>query len=160
MQQYFQARIFFVFYYSNLYWFYENKEKVWGHLHSTYTQKSPKLDPLPPHLYAIVHIRLDPLYAYILSIYSHPLLINFYSDSSFRHSQFPGYFRFYLSLRLNFTKLISKKISMVSIQGLRLADTFLYTIINGSVRASFVPKKKRFKIFWSKKKFFCGRRQP
>ena len=109
MQQYFQPRTFFVFYYNNLYWFYANGEKVWGHLHITYAQKSPKLDPLPPHLYAIVHIILDPLYAYILSIYSPPLLISFYSDSGFRHSQFLGYFRFYLSLRLNSTKLISKR---------------------------------------------------
>ena len=84
------------------------------------------------------------LYAYVLSIYSPPrLLINFYSDSSFRHSQFLGYFHFYLSLRLNFTKPISKKFIW-----------FLCTIINGSVIASFTKKKKSFEILWFKKKLF------
>ena len=32
---------------------------IWGHPHSTYTRKSPKLDP-PLPLYAIVRIWLDP----------------------------------------------------------------------------------------------------
>ena len=35
---------------------------------------------------------------YFLYIHPPPPLINFYSDSSFRHSQFLGYFHFY-SLR-------------------------------------------------------------
>ena len=54
--------------------------------------------------------RSHPHSMYVLSIYlPPPLLINFYPDSSFRHSQFLGYFHFYLSLRLNFTKPISKR---------------------------------------------------
>ena len=33
--------------------------------------------------------------------------------------------------------------------------TFLYTITNGNVMASFVQKKKSFEILWSKKNFFA-----
>ena len=55
-----------------------------GHPHRTYAQKSPKLDPPP-------------------------VLLDFYSDSSFRHSQFLGYFQFYLFLGLIFTKPILKR---------------------------------------------------
>ena len=85
------------------------------------------------------------LYAYVLSIYSPPrLLIHFYSDPSFRHSQFLGYFHFYLSLRLNFTKPISKKFI-----------SFLCTIINGNVIASFTKKGKVLRFCGSKKKFFA-----
>ena len=40
---------------------------------------------------------------------------------------------------------------MVSIYSLRLVYTFLYTKINGNVAASFVQKKKGFKILWPKK---------
>ena len=86
-----------------------------GHPHSTSAQKPPKFGSSPP-LYAVVSIWLDPsprrpfMLTYFL-YYSPPLtfLINFYSDSSFRHSQLLGYFHFYLSLRLNFTKPISKR---------------------------------------------------
>ena len=38
---------------------------------------------------------------------------------------------------------------MVSIYSLRPIYTFLYTIINGNVIASFVQKKKHFEILWS-----------
>ena len=100
-----------------------------GHPHSTYAQKSPKLDPPSP-------LGLTSLYAYVLSIYSLPpppsLLIKFYSHSSFRHSQFLDYFDFYLSLRLIFTKPISNK----------------------KKKKSFT-KKKSFEILWSKKNFFA-----
>ena len=61
-----------------------------GHPYSTYAQKSPQLDP-PHPLYKIVRI-----------------WIQFISGSSLRHSQFLDYFHFYLSLRLIFTKSISK----------------------------------------------------
>ena len=40
---------------------------------------------------------------------------------------------------------------MVSIYRLRSVYTFLYTVINGNVRASFVQKKKKFEILLSKK---------
>ena len=43
---------------------------------------------------------------------------------------------------------------MVSIYNLRLVYTFLYTIINGNVIASFVQKKESFEILWTKKIFF------
>ena len=58
------------------------------HPQSTYTQKPPKLDPLPPSMQSYAFV-LSPLYAYLLSIYSPspllPLLINIHSDSSFSH---------------------------------------------------------------------------
>ena len=44
-----------------------------------------------------------------------------------------------------------KKISKVSIYRLRPVYTFLYTVVNGNVRASFVQKKKKIEILWSKK---------
>ena len=44
---------------------------------------------------------------------------------------------------------------MVSIYSLRPVYTFLYKIINGNVRASFVQTKKSFEILWSKKNFFA-----
>ena len=95
------------------------------------------------------------MHTYFLYIHSLSLLINFYSDSSFCHSQFPGYFSFYVSLRLHFTKPISKRFLWFSIYSLRLAYTFQYTIINSIVIASFVQKKKKsFKILCSKKNFF------
>ena len=69
--------------------------------------KIAKISP-PPPLYAMVHIWFDPS-LFVLTVYTPPpLLINFCSDSSFLHSQFQGYIHFYLSLRLNFTKPISK----------------------------------------------------
>ena len=43
---------------------------------------------------------------------------------------------------------------MVSIHSLRPIHTFLYTIINGNVIATFVQKNKRFEILWSKETFF------
>ena len=42
---------------------------------------------------------------------------------------------------------------MVSIYNLRPVYTFLYTIINGNVIASFVQKKKSFEILRSKNIF-------
>ena len=47
-----------------------------------------------------------------------------------------------------------------SIYTSRPVYSFLYTIINGNVIASFVPKKKRFETLRCKKKFFCVRTQP
>ena len=43
---------------------------------------------------------------------------------------------------------------MISIYSLRAVYTFLYTIMNGNVIASFVQNKKCFEILWSKKKNF------
>ena len=86
-----------------------SKLTIRGHPHSTYVQKCPKLEPLPPYTQSYA-FSLTPLYAHVLSMYSCPLLINFYSDSSFRHSQFLGYFHFCSSMRLNFTKPISKRV--------------------------------------------------
>ena len=89
-----------------------------GRSYSTYTQKLPKLDPPPPctQTYAFDWTPPPPplpfMSTYFLYIHSSspiPLPINFYSVSSFCHSQFLGYFHFYLSLRLNFTKPISKR---------------------------------------------------
>ena len=78
-----------------------NTFHFWGHPYCTYAQKSPKSDS-PPALYAIVHIWFDlPLCVRTFYIFAPPPLlplINFYSDLSFRHSQFLGYFHLYLSL--------------------------------------------------------------
>ena len=70
-----------------------SKLTIKDHPHSTCVQKWPKLEPLLPYTQSYA-FGLTPLYAYVHSIYSCPLLINFYSDSSFRHSQFLGYFHF------------------------------------------------------------------
>ena len=43
---------------------------------------------------------------------------------------------------------------MVSIYSLRPVYTFLYTVRNDNVIASFVQKKKGFEVLWSKKSFF------
>ena len=79
----------------------------------------------------------------------YPLLINFYSDSSFRHSQFSSLtisrlFSFSLvsEVKLHWNNI--KKISMVSVYSLRPVYTPLYTMINGNVIASFVQKKGKF----------------
>ena len=79
------------------------QDQHWGHSDSTYAQKPQKIEPpsLPPctqlHAFGFTHI-----YENVLSVYSHPfpwpLLTSFYSDSSFRHSQFLGYFYFLLKL--------------------------------------------------------------
>ena len=77
------------------------------------THKNRQNQTLSAPLYAVVGIWLDlPLCVCTFYIFtplfpsppSPTLLINSYSDSSFRHSQFLGYFHFYLFLRLNFTK--------------------------------------------------------
>ena len=75
------------------------------HPHSKYAQKSIKLEPSPP-LYAIRRIWINPppptppMRTYFLYIHPHlPLLINFYSESSFRHSQFISYFHFYSEVK-------------------------------------------------------------
>ena len=84
------------------------------------------------------------------------ILINFHSDSSFRHSQFLGYFHFYLSLRLNFTKLISKRF----LWPLFIAwpvYTFVYTII-WQWNSSFFTIKEKFWDFVVQKNFFADKR--
>ena len=98
-----------------------------------------------------------PLFMHTYFLYNHPLplLINFYSDSSFCLSQFLCYFRFYLFLRLNFTKPISKRFLWFSIYSLRLAYTFQYTIINSIVIAFFVQKKKEKFPHFVFQKIFC-----
>ena len=93
------------------------------------------------------------MHTYFLYIHSLSLLIDFYSDSSFCYSQFLGYFSFYLSLTLHFTKPISKRFLWFSIYSLRPAYTFQYTIINSIVIASFVQKKEKFQDFVFQKKF-------
>ena len=71
-------------------------------------KKIAKITP-PPSLYSIVRIWLDPplcvgtFYIFTPLLLPTLLLINFYSDSSFRHSQFLGCCHFHLFLRLNFT---------------------------------------------------------
>ena len=74
---------------------------LWGVIHIVGTYKIAKIIPPISSCTQSYAFGLNPLYAYVLSVYSSPLLINFYSDSSFRHSQFPGHFHFCLSLRLN-----------------------------------------------------------
>ena len=59
--------------------------------------------PPPPSLYVIARIWLDPPLC-VRTIYLFTL-----SPFRFRHSQFLGYFHFYLYLRLNFTKSVSKR---------------------------------------------------
>ena len=49
--------------------------------------------------------------------------------------------------------------AMASIYSLRPVYTFLYTIINDNVIASFVQKRKVLR-FYDQKKFFCTRTQP
>ena len=67
--------------------------------------------PPSPLVHNLTHL-LWPLFLHTYFVYIHPLprLVNFYSDSSFCHSQFLGFFHFYFSLRLNFAKPISKNI--------------------------------------------------
>ena len=74
---------------------------LWGVIHIVGTYKIAKIIPPISSCTQSYAFDLNPLYAYVLSIYSSPLLINFYSDS--------GHFHFCLSLRLNFTKPISKR---------------------------------------------------
>ena len=123
------------------------------------TLANPSLPPTSDNISFLLYDHTTPLplkvyvrtlRTYFLYIHT-PLLINFYSDSSFRHSQFLGYFHIYLALRFN----QFKKIFMVFIYSLRTVYTFLYTIINGNVIASFVQKNKSFEILWSKKIFFA-----
>ena len=57
----------------------------------------------PPSLYVIAGIWFDPPLC-VRTIYLFTL-----SPFRFRHSQFLGYFHFYLYLRLNFTKSVSKR---------------------------------------------------
>ena len=83
------GKIFERLIFNSLYQFLEEHNLFWGNPHSTYAQKSSKLDPLP--LYAIARIWLDPPLC-VSTFYISPLQINLYSDSSFRHSQFLGYF--------------------------------------------------------------------
>ena len=117
--------------------------RLWGHPHSTYAQKSPKLEPpISPCTQSSIEC--------VRTLYISPPRNKFY------HSQFLGYFHSYTSQRLNFTKPISKMISMVSIYCLRPVYTFLNTIINSNVIASFVQKKKSFEILWSKNLFVFG----
>ena len=68
-------------------------------------------------------------------------------------------FSFLLISEVKFHETNVKKISMVSVYSWRPVYTFLYTIINGNIIASFVHKKFFFEILWSKKKFFCVRTQ-
>ena len=123
---------------------------------------------------------LTPLYAYVLSIYwtppppspprlppappppppppphthTHTLTPNnFLFRFKFSSLTISRLFSFLLLFEVNFHKTNIKKISMVSIYSLRPFYTFLYTIENGNVIASFVQKKKRFEILWSKKIF-------
>ena len=66
--------------------------------------------PLPPCMqsYAFGSTPL-PLCVRTFYIFTPFPLINFYSDSRLHHSQFLGYFHFYLSLSLNFTFHFSLK---------------------------------------------------
>ena len=129
---------------------------VWCHTHSTYVQKSSKLDlPLLPctqsYAFGLTHFC-----ACVLSIYSPPpnkFLLRF-KFSSLRISRL---FSFLVVSEVKFHKTNIKKISMVSIYRLRPVHTFLYTIISGNVIVSFVQKKKSFEILWSKKIFGGGR---
>ena len=124
--------------------------------------KIAKITPPSPLLCHHTHLAW-PLFMHTYFLYIHPLplLINFYSDSSFCHSQFLGYFRFYLSLRLNFTKPISKRFLWFSIYSLRLAYTFQCTIINSIVIAFFAQKKRKVSGFCVPKKIFvCVCLQP
>ena len=82
---------------------------LWGVIHMVGTYKIAKIRIPFSSCTQSYAFGLNPLYAYVLSIYSPPLLTNFYLDSSFRHSQFLGYFHFCLYLRLNFTKPIWKR---------------------------------------------------
>ena len=127
-------------------------------IHIVRTHKNCQNYPPPPvPLYAIVRIWLDPPFMCTYFLYIHPfpypppypLLINFYSDSSFRHSQFSSLtisrlFSFSLvsEVKLHWNNI--KKISMVSVYSLRPVYTSLYTMINGNVIASFVQKKGKF----------------
>ena len=106
-----------------------------GHPHSTYAQKSPKLDP-PTPLYTIIHTWPPPPLTFMRTyfLYIHPL----------PHPP-PNKFLFkfkFSSLTISRLEIYIKKISMVSIHSLRPVYTFLYTIINGNVITTFVQQKK------------------
>ena len=76
------------------------------------------------------------------------LLINFYSDSSFRHPQILGYFHFYLCLRLNFTKPTSK----------RFQSSLHFSIHNNKWQCNsfFCTKKGKFWDFVVQNFFVCA----
>ena len=73
---------------------------LWGVIHIVGTYKIAKIRTPFSSCTQSYGFGLNPLYAYVLSIYSPSLLTNFYSDSSFLHAQFLGYFHFCLYLRL------------------------------------------------------------
>ena len=114
-----------------------------GVIHIVRMHKNRQNQNPPPPLYVIERIWLDPpLRIHTFYIFT-PLLINFYSDSSFHHSKFLGFFLFYfLRLSRNVTK---------PAYSLRTVYTFLYTVVNSNVIASVVQKKKSFEILWFKK---------
>ena len=61
-------------------------------------------------------------------------------------------FLFLLASEVKFHSTNINKISMVSIYSLKPVYTFLYTIINGNVLASFVQKKRKVLRFGGPKK--------
>ena len=77
------------------------------HVPTIITKISPLLPPCMQS-YAFGSTPL-PLCVRTFYIFTPFPLINFYSDSSLHHSQFLGYFHFYLSLSLNFTFHFSLK---------------------------------------------------
>ena len=127
-----------------------------GHPHSTYAQKSPKLDPLPP-LCAIARIWLDPPLC-VRTVYIFPFPSPPLNKFLFKFKCSPmtisSLFLFLLTSEVKFHSTNIKKISMVSIYSLKPVYTFLYTIINDSVLASFAQKKERFWDLAVQKKIF------
>ena len=127
-----------------------------GHPHSTYAQKSPKLDLLPP-LCAIVRIWLDPPLC-VRTVYIFPFPSPPLNKFLFKFKCSPmtisSLFLFLLTSEVKFHSTNIKKISMVSIYSLKPVYTFLYTIINDNVLASFAQKKERFWDLAVQKKIF------
>ena len=131
-----------------------------GHAHSTYGQKSLKLDP-PPLCTQSYAFGFAPLYAYVLSIYAPiPPPNKFLFRFKFSSLTTSRLFSFLLVSDVKFHQTNIKKISMISIYSLMPVYTFLYTRINGNVKASFVQKENLFEFLWSKKNFLCVGTQP
>ena len=133
---------------------------LWGHPHSMYAHKSPKLDPFSPLVRNRTHLAWSPLCVRTFYIFTHfPPTNKFLFRFKFSSLTISRLFSFLLVSEVKFHWTNIKKISMITVHSLRLVYTFLYTTANGNVIASFIQKKKSFKILWSKKYFLCVRAQ-
>ena len=125
--------------------------------------KIAKIRP-PSPLWAIVRIWLDPPLC-VRTVYIFPFppppLNKFLFKFKCSSMTISSLFLFLLASEVKFHSTNIKKIPTVSIYSLKPVYTFLYTIINDNVLASFVQKKQKgFEIWRSKKNHFYLRTQP